>query len=97
GTSASVHSDFVAPTAYGSSSTPETLGVSVVPTPFDAVASGLPNGSTIHYRAVAASDFATVAGADATVTIINQPPVVSLGDFDADLRFRDIVRCPNLS
>jgi len=97
GTSARVHFDFGATTAYGSSSTPETLGVSVAPTPFDAVASGLPNGSTIHYRAVAASDFATVAGSDATVTIINQPPVVSIGDFDADLRFRDIVRCPNLS
>ena len=97
GSSARVHFDFGATAAYGSSSTAETLGVSVVPRTFDALASGLANGSTIHYRAVAASDFATVAGSDATVTIINQPPVVSIGDFDADLRFRDIVRCPNLS
>src|SRR5438876_1003218 len=97
GTSARVHFDFGATAAFGSSTTPETLGVSIVPTAFDAVASGLPNGSTIHYRAVAASDFASVAGSDATVTIVNLPPVVSIGDFDADLRFRDIVRRPTLS
>src|SRR6185295_1438906 len=64
GTSARVHFDFGATTAYGASSTPGMLGVSVVPTPFDALVSGLPSGSTIHYRAVAASDFASVAGSD---------------------------------
>jgi hypothetical protein len=62
GTSARVHFDFGPTTDYGSSTTPETLGVSVVPTAFDAVASGLPNGSTIHYRAVAASDLRASPG-----------------------------------
>jgi hypothetical protein len=97
GTSASVHFDFGATTAYGSSSTPETLGVAVVPTPFDALVSGLANGSTIHYRTVAASDFATVAGPDATATIVNLPPAVSIGDLPAELRFRDLGHPPVLS
>jgi hypothetical protein len=97
GTSARVHFDFGATAAYGSSTTPETLGVSVVPTAFDALVSGLPTGSTIHYRAVAASDFASVAGSDATVTIVNQPPVVSVGPLEAELRLRDLGRPPTLS
>jgi hypothetical protein len=97
GTSARVHFDFGATTAYDSSTTPETLGASVVPTPFDAVASGLANGSTIHYRAVAASDFATVTGDDATVTILNLPPVVSMGDLPPLVHLRDLDRPPTLS
>src|SRR5881397_3943001 len=97
GTSARVHFDFGATAAYGSSSTPETLGVSVVPTAFDAVASGLANGSTIHYRAVAASDFASVAGSDATVTIVNLPPVVLVGHLDEVVRLRDLGRERTLS
>src|SRR5262249_37572635 len=37
GTSARVHFDFGTTAAFGSSTTPETLGVGVVPTPFDAL------------------------------------------------------------
>src|SRR5947207_9890649 len=92
GTSARVHFDFGATAAFGSSTTPETLGLSVVPTTFDAVVSGIPNGSTIHYRAVAASDFASVAGSDATVTIVNDPPVISIGHLDEVVRLRDLGR-----
>ncbi|TMB13617.1 MAG: hypothetical protein E6J71_22385 [Deltaproteobacteria bacterium] len=97
GTRAPVHFDFGPTAAYGSSSTAETLGVSVVPRTFDALASGLANGSTIHYRAVAASDFATVAGSDATVTIVNQPPVVAMGDLETELHLRDLGRQRTLS
>jgi hypothetical protein len=97
GTSARVHFDFGPTAAYGSTTAAETLGVSVVPTPFDAVASGLAEGSTIHYRAVAASDFATVAGPDATVSIINEPPVVSIGDLGPVLHRDDLGRPPTLS
>jgi hypothetical protein len=86
GTSARVHFDFGATTAYDMSTAPETLGVAVVPSAFDALLAGLPNGSTLHYRAVAASDFATVAGPDATVDIVNQPPVLSVGPFEAVVR-----------
>ena len=97
GTSARVHFDFGPTTAYGSSTAAETLGVSVVPTPLDALASGLAEGSTIHYRAVAASDFATVAGSDAAVSIINEPPVVSIGDLGPVLHRSDLGRPPTLS
>ena len=97
GTSARVHFDFGPTAAYGSTTAAETLGVSVVPTPFDAVASGLAEGSTIHYRAVAASDFATVAGPDATVSIINEPPVVSIGDLGPVIHRSDLGHPPTLS
>jgi hypothetical protein len=95
GTKARVHFDFGATTAYGSTTTPELLGVSVVPTMFDALLSGLSPGSTLHYRAVAASDFASVVGADATVAIVNHPPVVNV-HVPADVRLRDLGHPPVL-
>ncbi len=97
GTSASVHFDFGPTTAYGSTTAAETLGVGIVPTPFDAVASGLAGGSTIHYRAVAASDFATVAGPDATVMVVDDPPVISIGDLGPVIHRADLGRPPTLS
>src|SRR5262249_51519265 len=65
GTRVHVRFDFGSTAAYGSSTAAQTLDVGVVPTPFDALASGLADGSTIHYRSVAASDFTTVVGSDA--------------------------------
>jgi hypothetical protein len=91
GTKARVRFDFGTTTAYGSSTAPETLDVAVVPTPFDAVASGLANGSTIHFRAVAASGFTTVVGSDATVAIVNRPPALWVADPGA-IRRRDLGR-----
>src|SRR4030095_9415375 len=84
-------------TAYDSSTAAETLGVSVVPTPFDAVASGLAEGSTIHYRAVAAPDCAPGAGPAATVRIGNEPPVVSIGHLGLVIHRGDLGRPPTLS
>jgi hypothetical protein len=55
-------------TAYGSSTAPQTLGPADTPVSFSAVLTGLPAGSVIHYRAVATSDFGTLAGADQTLT-----------------------------
>ena len=97
GTSSRVHFDFGATAAYGSSTTAETLGASVVPTPFDALASALATGSTIHYRAVAASDFATVTGSDATVTIVNNPPTITMGHLETDVHLHDLGRERTLS
>jgi len=97
GTSARVHFDFGATAAYGSSTTPDILGVGVVPTTFDALANGLPTGSTIHYRAVAASDFATVTGSDAIVTIVNNPPTIAMGHLETELHLRDLGRDRTLS
>src|SRR5262249_38043796 len=91
-----VHFDFGPTADYLSSTTPETLAVGVVPTRFDGVASGLASGSTIHYRAVAASDFVSITGRDETVTIINEPPVVWIGDVGT-VRLRDLGRAPGLS
>jgi len=89
GASVRVHFDFGATTAYGATTASETLGVAVVPTPFDAQVTGAA-GSTLHYRAVAASDFTTITGPDATVSIVNEPPVVSVGPIDAVLRLGDL-------
>ena len=97
GASARVHFDFGPTTAYGMSTTPGALGVGVVASPFDAVAGGLANGSTIHYRAVAASDFAAVAGPDATVTVVNQPPTVTPERIGPVIRLRDLGHGRNLS
>src|SRR5436189_3484443 len=55
------HFDFGATTTYGNV-TPETrLDVASVATAFDATASGLTQGATVHFRAVAKTDFVTVA------------------------------------
>jgi hypothetical protein len=54
-------------TAYGQSTTPQSTGVSNVATPFAATLTELPEGTTIHYRAVAVSDFGTFLGADRTL------------------------------
>ena len=66
-------------TAYGQTTTPQTLAPGNVATPFTAQLVGLPAGTTIHYRAVAVSDFGTFAGADQTITTSPTsppPPVV---------------------
>jgi hypothetical protein len=96
GASTRVHFDFGPTADYLSTTTPETLAVGVVPTRFDGVASGLASGSTIHYRAVAASDFVSITGLDETVTIINEPPVVWIGDVGT-VHLRDLGRAPGLS
>jgi hypothetical protein len=63
-------------TAYGQSTAPQTLAPSNVATPFAGQLTGLPAGTTIHYRAVAVSDFGTFAGADQTLTTspVGTPP-----------------------
>ncbi len=91
GARARVHFDFGATTGYGQSTTAETLGVAVLSSPFDAPVNGA-DGSTVHYRAVAASDFTSVEGPDETVDLVNPPPVVSLGQVDALIRLRDLGR-----
>jgi hypothetical protein len=55
-------------TSYGSSTAVQSLTPSETQTQFSAAVTGLPAG-TLHYRAVAISDFGTFAGPDATVEI----------------------------
>ncbi len=54
-------------TAYGQSTAAQKLGPAGSAVPFSAALSGLPANTTIHYRAVANTDFGQVVGADQTL------------------------------
>ena len=69
-----VHFDFGPTTAYGSSTPDQVIVVGTASTAFSAALTGLPAGTTIHYRAVASSDFAAITGADQKFTTSNAPP-----------------------
>jgi hypothetical protein len=60
-------------TAYGQVATAGSTAVSNTPTAFSAPLTGLPPAGTIHYRAVATSDFGTFVGADQTLTTAPAP------------------------
>jgi hypothetical protein len=68
GASVNVSFQYGTTTAYGQVTGGQSTGVSNAATPFAAELSGLPAGTTIHYRAVAVSDFGTFLGADQTLT-----------------------------
>jgi hypothetical protein len=68
GAATRVSFQFGTTTSYGSATTPQTLGPDEQRDGFNAVLTGLPAGTTIHYRAVASSDFGTIPGADRTFT-----------------------------
>jgi hypothetical protein len=75
GAHALVHFDFGTSTAYGQTTAAQLLGPAAgVATSFSASLPGLPAGTTIHYRAVAQTDFGTVDGADQTLTTQMAPP-----------------------
>ena len=75
GAAVQVHIEFGPTTSYGTSTAVQSLAPSVIQTAFNAAVTGLPAG-TLHYRAVATSDFGTFAGPDATVQIPATPPPV---------------------
>jgi hypothetical protein len=84
-----VHFEYGTTTAYGASTAGQLLApASGASTPFSALLSGLPAGSTIHYRAVAQTDFGTVDGPDQTLqtTAAVPPPVASLAAGTAQVR-----------
>jgi hypothetical protein len=58
----------------------QTVGVGNAPAAFTAALAGLPAGTTVHYRAVASSDFGTFTGADRTLTTasVTTPPVIGV-------------------
>ena len=74
------HFDFGATTAYGTSTADARLDVASVATAFDAPASGLTQGTTVHFRAVVKTDFVTVDGPDESFMVVNTPPTVSIDD-----------------
>jgi hypothetical protein len=67
GASVRVSFQFGTTTAYGHFTSTATTGPNDVPVGFVAHLSGLPAGTTIHYRAVATSDFGTLTGNDRTL------------------------------
>src|SRR5262249_91540 len=92
------HFDFGATTAYGASTADARLDVASVPTAFDATVSGLVAGQPLHFRAVAKTDFVTVAGADQSVVVgstpppANIPPAVSIDDLPDVVKGRGLGR-----
>jgi hypothetical protein len=74
GASVKVSFQFGTTTAYGQSTAAQTLPPGNAAAPFTAQLTGLSAGTTIHYRAVAVSDFGTFAGADQTLTTSPTPP-----------------------
>jgi hypothetical protein len=61
---ARVHFDYGPTMAYGSSTPDQTIAPGDASTLFSAPVTGLASGSLFHYRAVASTDFVTVAGSD---------------------------------
>ncbi len=74
GASAEVSFQFGATNAYGQTTAAQPIGPQNGATPFAAQLSGLAPATTIHYRAVARSDFAVTVGADQTLTTAGPPP-----------------------
>jgi hypothetical protein len=61
-----------------------------VATAFDATASGLTQSSTVHFRAVAKTDFVTVPGADLSFVVANTAPDASIDDLPARVRIKGL-------
>jgi hypothetical protein len=68
GASVNLSIEFGTTTAYGSTLSPNKTGPDNHADAISAVLSGLPAGTTIHYRAFAVSDFGKFVGADRTFT-----------------------------
>jgi hypothetical protein len=62
-----VQFQFGTTTAYGQATAAQKVGPANSAVPFSAALSGLPENTTIHYRAVANTDFGQVVGADQTL------------------------------
>jgi hypothetical protein len=83
GAAVNVFFQFGTTTAYGQATAAQKTAPNDSTTPFAALLSGLPAGSTIHYRAVAVSDFGTFVGGDQTFTTVAVPPKAKDGKASA--------------
>jgi hypothetical protein len=68
GAAVDVSFQFGATAAYGQSTAAQLIGPLSTATPFTATLGSLAPATTVHYRAVATSDFGTFVGADQTLT-----------------------------
>jgi hypothetical protein len=78
GASVNASFQFGTTTAYGQSTAAQKTGPDESVDQFSAQLTGLPAGTTIHYRAVAVSDFGTFVGADQTLRT-QSPPAPGAG------------------
>ena len=70
-----VHFDYGTTAGYGASTPGQLLAhTSGARIPFSGALTGLPGGTTIHYRAVAQTDFGTVDGQDQILQTTSSPP-----------------------
>jgi hypothetical protein len=74
GAAISVTFQFGSTTAYGQATAAQLIGPQQAVTPFTAAIAGLAPSTTIHYRAVATSDFGSFVGADEVMTTAAAPP-----------------------
>src|SRR5947207_348285 len=84
------HLDLGATTASGDSTADARLDVASVATAFDATVNGLAQGETVHFRAVAKTDFVTVDGPDQSFVVENAPPTVSIDDLPDTVTQKDL-------
>ena len=84
--------DFGATTAYGTSTADAHLDVASVATAFDTTVSGLTQSETVHFRAVAKTDFVTVNGNDQSFVVVNTPPTVSIDDLPDKVKRKQLGR-----
>ncbi len=86
------HFDFGATTAYGTSTADARLDVASLATAFDATVSELTQSETVHFRAVAKTDFVTVDGPDQSFEVVNTPPIVSIDDLPNQVKRKQLSR-----
>ncbi len=74
GASVNVFFEYGTTTAYGQRTAAQKTAPNDSTTPFAGALTGLPAGTTIHYRSVAASDFGTFVGGDQTLRTASPIP-----------------------
>ena len=80
------HFDFGATFVDDGNSADVRQDVASVPVAFDETVIGFFPGDTVHFRAVAKTDFVTVNGPEQTFVVANTPPAVSIDDLPAKVR-----------
>ncbi len=90
GSAIKTHFEFGTTTAHGSTTADARLDAASVVTSFDATATDLTPGATVHFRAVAQSDFVALDGADQSFVVQNTPPVVSIDDLPDMVRVKTL-------
>ena len=96
GGSVNVHFEFGTTTAYGNVTPNQRLDAAVAGRSFSAALSGLPAGTTIHYRVVVSTDFGTLTGDDATFTTAPAPIVIEPNPGTGQPKIKKIVVLPSI-